>query len=107
MCVLRICSLLMVMVAAGLVGRGHSHAATRFVPKQNDPVTEQWRWRMFQELNGLGVRCMVEDTEGAIWFGLDRQGPRSMADVAHRCWRHSSGMGGRNLGSTAARWRRC
>ena len=41
-----------------------------YTPSQPDPVLEPWRWRTFPDLMGLGARCMVEDHEGNMWFGV-------------------------------------
>jgi len=40
-----------------------------FQPIPGDPMLEPWRWRVFPELNGLGVRCIGEGKAGKIWFG--------------------------------------
>ncbi len=49
------------------------HAAQPYQPVQPDPVLELRRWRSFPELKGLGLRCMVEDKDGTMWFGLNRE----------------------------------
>jgi len=41
-----------------------------------DPVLEPWRWRAFPELNGLGLQCMAEAKDRAMWFGVDDGGRR-------------------------------
>ena len=46
-------------------------AVRPYTPVQPDPVLEPWRWTAFPELNGLGLRCMAEDREGNMWFGVD------------------------------------
>ena len=46
-------------------------AAEPYQPTHPDPVLESWRWRVYPELKSLVVRCMVEDREGNLWFGLD------------------------------------
>ncbi len=42
-----------------------------YSPVLSDPVLEPWRWRSFPELKGLGLRCLAEAKDGAIWFGAD------------------------------------
>lgn len=42
-----------------------------FTPEYADPFTEQWRWQGFPELVGKGCRCMVEDRDGVLWFGVN------------------------------------
>ena len=46
-------------------------AVAQFDPSQVDPLQEKWRWRAFSELKGRGLRCMVEDTDESMWFGVD------------------------------------
>ena len=46
-------------------------AVRPYLPVQPDPFLEPWRWRSFPELRGLGLRCMAEDREGNMWFGVD------------------------------------
>ncbi len=47
------------------------HAAQPYQPVHPDPVLESWRWRSFLELKGLGLRCMAEAGDGAMWFGVN------------------------------------
>lgn len=42
-----------------------------YSPKFTDAVNEPWRWRNFPELNGLGLRCLIEGPTGHMWFGTD------------------------------------
>ncbi len=44
--------------------------AQEYFPQYRDPFSEPWRWQEFPELNGKGCRCMVEDRNGSLWFGL-------------------------------------
>ena len=46
-------------------------AAGSYQPVYSDPAREPWRWRSFPELDGLGLRCMAEDSSGNMWFGVD------------------------------------
>lgn len=46
-------------------------AMKAYQPKHPNPVLEPWRWQAFPELKDLGLRCMAEATDGAIWFGTD------------------------------------
>jgi hypothetical protein len=46
-------------------------AVRPYTPAHPDPVLEPWRWRSFPELNGLGLRCMAEAKDKAMWFGVD------------------------------------
>ena len=45
--------------------------AVPYTPTHPDPVLEPWRWRSFPELRGLGLRCLAEAKDGAMWFGVD------------------------------------
>lgn len=40
-------------------------------PTLVNPLTESWRWKQFPELQGKGMRCLDEDPEGAVWFGVN------------------------------------
>lgn len=46
-------------------------AAQPYTPEVINPLTESWRWRHFPELEGKGVRCIVEDKRGVVWFGVN------------------------------------
>ncbi len=46
-------------------------AVRPYQPVHPDPVLESWRWRSFLELKGLGLKCMAEAKDGAMWFGVD------------------------------------
>ncbi|GAB5443072.1 MAG: hypothetical protein Fues2KO_34210 [Fuerstiella sp.] len=37
---------------------------------QPDPMLQPWRFSYFPELEGKGLRCVEEDVDGRIWFGL-------------------------------------
>ncbi len=45
--------------------------ARLYTPVRPDPVLESWRWTVYPELRGMGLRCMAEDAEGSMWFGTD------------------------------------
>ena len=59
----------LVFVSGGLPDRGE--ASQPYTPSSPDPVLESWCWRSFPELKGLGLRCMAEDKDGNMWFGVD------------------------------------
>ena len=46
-------------------------AAQPYTPSQADPLLEPWRWRKFDELAGIGLRCMARGQDGTMWFGTD------------------------------------
>ena len=47
-----------------------SQAARPYHPTLPDPLQEPWRWRSYPELKGQGLRCMAQDRDGAMWFGV-------------------------------------
>jgi len=47
-----------------------ANAPKKYVPQYSNPFSESWRWRSYPELNGRGCRCMVEDNDGTLWFGV-------------------------------------
>jgi hypothetical protein len=46
-------------------------SASEFMPETVDPLLEDGRWQSYPELNGKGCRCMVEEKNGALWFGIN------------------------------------
>ncbi len=48
---------------------GSLQAAPPYTPVHPDPELEPWRWRVYHELDGLGLKCVTEDSEGHLWFG--------------------------------------
>lgn len=46
-------------------------AVKPYQPSYADPLLEPWRWKLFTELNGLGLRCMAEGKDGTMWFGTE------------------------------------
>ncbi len=44
-----------------------SHAAQPYQPKVINPLTESWRWTHFSEVEGKGIRNIVEDQSNTIW----------------------------------------
>ena len=57
-------------IACMLLLAGDGRAAAPYEPLQPDPVLEPWRWRVFSELKGAGLRAMAEDADGVLWFGV-------------------------------------
>ena len=47
-------------------------AKKSFVPERRDPLLESYRWQKIDELNGKGYRCMMEDKDGNLWFGVEK-----------------------------------
>ena len=47
-------------------------AVESYVPSHPDQVLESWRWRVFSELKGLGLRAMAESEDRLLWFGIDQ-----------------------------------
>ncbi len=45
-------------------------ASQPYVPSQIDPLTEPYRWQLISELSGKSCRCMVEDPDHTMWFGV-------------------------------------
>jgi serine phosphatase RsbU (regulator of sigma subunit)/ligand-binding sensor domain-containing protein len=52
------------------IGLCPASAVSPYTPIRPDPIIEPWRWTVFPELSGLGLRCMAEDRDGKIWFGV-------------------------------------
>ena len=50
---------------------GEAPAKKPYHPVHPNPALEQWRWQRFPELNGKGLRCLAEASDGAMWFGAD------------------------------------
>ena len=58
-------------IAFVLLGTGVCSGVRPYEPVNADPLQEPWRWRHYPELNGLGLRCLAESADGAMWFGTD------------------------------------
>ncbi|MDP6041744.1 MAG: two-component regulator propeller domain-containing protein, partial [Candidatus Latescibacteria bacterium] len=61
----------LIVVILSLFFTSKIRAARPYIPKHPDPITELWRWTSFPELEGLGLRCMVEAPDNTLWFGTD------------------------------------
>ena len=46
-------------------------AKNPYTPKIADPLMETWRWTNYAELNGKGTRCIIEDNNNCVWFGVN------------------------------------
>ncbi|HXN45992.1 MAG TPA: two-component regulator propeller domain-containing protein [Bryobacteraceae bacterium] len=46
-------------------------AVQPYAPTVADPFSDPGRWQKIAELEGKSPRCMVEDRDGAMWFGVD------------------------------------
>ncbi|WP_182865773.1 ATP-binding protein [Rhodopirellula sp. JC639] len=44
--------------------------ADLYRPRSVDPWSESWRIRAFPQLKGRELKCIAEDSGGAIWFGI-------------------------------------
>lgn len=63
---------LFVTVFFVLVSLSFVNGKTKYTPKIADPLLETWRWTNYAELNGKGTRCIVEDKNQTIWFGINK-----------------------------------
>lgn len=43
-----------------------------YTPVTPDPMLETWRWQIYDDLKGHGLRCVEPGTRGDVWFGVDR-----------------------------------
>ena len=57
------------LLAVLALGNIPCRGARPYQPVCGDPLLQPWCWRTFPELNGLGLECLTEGTDGAIWFG--------------------------------------
>ena len=48
-----------------------TRSTSTYTPSYGDPFLEPWRWQLFSELSGKRCRCMVEDKNGSLWFGIN------------------------------------
>ncbi len=42
-----------------------------YTPQLVNPLSESWRWKHFPELEGKGVRSIVEGPHGKVWMGYN------------------------------------
>ena len=61
----------LVLLLLALVAPPALFAATPYTPVHPDPVLEPWRWTVYPEIADKGPRCLAEDNEGRMWFGVD------------------------------------
>jgi signal transduction histidine kinase/DNA-binding response OmpR family regulator/ligand-binding sensor domain-containing protein len=47
------------------------HGQSPYVPEVSEPLSETWRWKSLENLSTKGVRCMIDDQDGNMWFGLN------------------------------------
>jgi signal transduction histidine kinase/DNA-binding response OmpR family regulator/ligand-binding sensor domain-containing protein len=47
------------------------NASGSYKPQIAEPITETWRWQNFPELSGRGCQCMVEMSNGTLYFGVN------------------------------------
>lgn len=52
-------------------GQLYGETNNSYLPQYSNPFTEPWRWQNFPELTGKGCRCMIEDKNGYLWFGVN------------------------------------
>jgi signal transduction histidine kinase/DNA-binding response OmpR family regulator/ligand-binding sensor domain-containing protein len=45
---------------------------SRYFPEISDPLAETWRWKSLENLSTKGVRSMIDDLDGNMWFGLSK-----------------------------------
>ncbi len=63
----------LILLAAGFILCNEaSLGQIPYSPHITEPLNDKFRWRQIEILSGKGVRCMVEDNEGHMWFGLDK-----------------------------------
>lgn len=47
-------------------------AVEPYKPEISDPFLETWRWKHFNELDGKGVKNIVEGSHGNVWFATNQ-----------------------------------
>ncbi|HSV76340.1 MAG TPA: response regulator [Bacteroidales bacterium] len=60
-----------IMLAFFYFQTGILQAQVPFTPTISEPLNESWRWRHIEALSAKGIRCMTDDQQGNMWFGLD------------------------------------
>lgn len=63
------CCLLVLVIAGGLVGQ-RVFGTEPYQPRERPVLGEPWRWHRIPELDGKDIRCMAEDRDRNMWFGL-------------------------------------
>lgn len=61
---------LSILVLAGLFSL--SRAARPYVPHTAGSLVELWRWNPFPELEGAGIRHIIESGNGTVWVGCNK-----------------------------------
>ncbi|MCZ6635915.1 MAG: ATP-binding protein [bacterium] len=68
-----------------------SWARKPYRPVYPNPVLESWRWQVFPELKGLGLRCLAEAKDGAMWFGTN-EGVRRYDGLSWKVYTPEDGL---------------
>ncbi|MGA1197825.1 MAG: ligand-binding sensor domain-containing protein, partial [Candidatus Latescibacterota bacterium] len=45
--------------------------AESYIPLKQDEIDQPWRWRIYDEFKGQGLRSIAQDSTGAMWFGVE------------------------------------
>ncbi|NJB84979.1 signal transduction histidine kinase/DNA-binding response OmpR family regulator/ligand-binding sensor domain-containing protein [Lewinella marina] len=54
-----------------IVGGAPALTATEpYTPEVVNPLSEPWRWRQFPEVDGTGIRCLVETPDRRVFVGV-------------------------------------
>jgi signal transduction histidine kinase/DNA-binding response OmpR family regulator/ligand-binding sensor domain-containing protein len=64
--------LVILLLSFGLSESNFLFGQNPYQPEISEPLSENWRWRLMESLSAKGVRSMTDDTEGNMWFGLNR-----------------------------------
>ncbi len=59
--------LLVILLSCSL--NGISYASSPYQPEIVNPLTESWRWKHFPELDGKGIRFIMESSDQRVWVG--------------------------------------
>jgi signal transduction histidine kinase/AraC-like DNA-binding protein/ligand-binding sensor domain-containing protein len=62
---------LLITIIILLVSPMPGKCSSPYTPRLADPLLEPWRWQQFLEFNGKGCRCVTEDRNGSLWFGIN------------------------------------
>ncbi|QDV47604.1 Sensor protein ZraS [Stieleria neptunia] len=79
-----------IVVIAVVVTLNVAIAEEPFKIEHSDPFTEPWRISRFPEVDHLKLRCIAEDLDGNVWFGV-RDG--ALRYDGYRWTRHGSDQG--------------
>ena len=63
--------MILIYVCLLLLSITSAWTAEPYTPVKQDEIDQTWRWRIYNEFKGKGLRSIAQDSTGAMWFGVE------------------------------------